>query len=1091
MACAPARFLANDRNLIREATLVPSSVEGSEFVREIPVARDGTAQVLLSGTYTGAEEATYDVEIVDTVPTVPRVSAPIATGAGSSRLVDVAAVGLSAQSIVVELVDPGKPATRAAVAFEGVTLQAREIGDGGNAIALEIDQSGLVYTETDFALLVALQPGNGSPSTGLEGAGFDWETAILGADDVIPDDAKRVAFGDDRATIYLQYKRYVDNRWLYHFVPEIKRAIPAGTPVLFVTGGRTVTIADGVAPDEIYTGIETVYDLLAQVRAGSTLVTVEGVVANDRSPDGQASLELLARTDAHVEPSSGSGSIYAKQFESTFANANARTELAIARCYAVTGKDHPLARVGLERWRVRSSIGGDLGEAVTGEAFVEVDSRFGFTIPRVLPDGYGIQKGRFSFVGVQYVPREEDVEPPPVCPVSMALGDAAVDQTITLVWTKRPSGDCDCSTMPAPRIGGPCLGGEFTEGSDGMSYSPEAIDRLKDLYDWGNTASAALARYVSGWQRDGIPETKHDNGGTVGFSFAAGQGEGSGSTSQVFPTEADEGAPSFGYDQEVLETHFPDDVTAQIKEVLDVYERALAAIDLVTDTTLRADGFTQWDSALATLESDTPGSMTRLVGFTIEKYRVLTGQAMAYAGLSPMGKSDANTLESGDGCWRDWGDSHYFSVEGSVGGGYAPLFANKVYYSSRRANEEGQYFSTHEFGLQINVRCVEDLEEGDTITLAIGDAAWPSTYQVGDELVLPIIAAAPLNLAGGRDDASEQTWSVTGSEFGPFPPWVFTPGDSPTAYSEDGLSFDIELRGIPNAKGDAFRFDVEGGHYRWRVNAGAWSSSTDIPVGEVAFDEGLLIEFVAGAAPSFEAGDVHSFRVAQPWAVSHVQEPRPTRWRWAFESGGTTLEVDLGAVHDLDTFAIAMHTIPEGATLTLEGGDAAADEWTEPVTWNAWVAVQTLSAPRTARYLRLTIEADAAGTIGWLWAGEALGSTLSADMAVRPAFNVARANVPGFQGATTLGKARGQSVAWTEGALSEADATALLAMFDYVKSNHDEPIVLLPNVNRPAEAIVGTIVEDALDFPEVHGEQPNDGARRRYSTSFEVRGIWP
>lgn len=1058
-ACAPARFLANDRNLVRDATLVPSSVEGSELVVGVPVARIGTAQVRLTGEYTGAEPADYDVEIVDTTPDVPRVSAPVFSGAGSARLVDVAAVGLDAQEIVVELVDAGKPATYAAVAFEGVTLKARTIGAGGNDLRIEIDQSGLTFTETDYSLLVDMQAGQGGPSSGVEGAGFDWDTAVLGADDVIPAGAHRIAFGDDRSAIYLQYKRYSDNRWTYHFVPELKRAIPKGAPVLFVTGGRTVTISDGGSPVETYSGVATVYDLLSQVRTSSALVSVDGVVANDRSPTGQAARELLVRTDAHVEPSTGTGSAAAAGgMSGAYANANAQTVLVVARCFAITPRDHPLARLGRERWQVTTSLAGVIGEAVTAEEFVDPDARFGFTIPRVLPPGYGIQKGRFSFVGVSYVARDAGVENPPVCPVSLTLGPDAVDQTLTLRWTKRPSGDCNCSNMPAPRLGGRCLGAFSTEGDD-MGYSTEARTRLVSLYEW----YADFARSNSAFVDTGSPTYT----------------EATQDSALVAPNQNDS---TF--------------VRESVRTIVGWFEETIAAIDELAEgesPDLRGDAFAAWDVAFDEFAADLDAIETGNVLLSVpnERYRARLDLVLATGGLSPLGKTDASILESGDGCWRDVGDDYYFTVEGSVGGGYAPVFANVPYYSSRRATDEGRFYATREFAFQINVKCPDDLLEGDTVTLAIGDAGWPATYNIGDTITLPVIAAAPLYLAGGRDDDSEQTWSVTGSEYGPFAPWQFVPETSPTAYSDGGLSFDIAPGGIPNAKGDRFAFSVEGGHFRWRKDGGAWSSAADIPAGSTALDAGLFVEFVPGAAPSFEAGDVHSFRVLQPWAVSNVQDPRPSRWKWADESGPATLDVDFGAVHDLDTVALAMHTIPEGATITLDGGELAANEWSESFAWREWVAVQVLLQTRSARYLRITIDADEPGAIGWLWAGEALGSTLSADMEIRTAFALSRANLPAYQRASTLGKQRGLSVAWSEGALSEDDAAALLAMFEHVKSSDDEPIVVLPNVNRPADAIVGTIVEDSLPFPEVHGEQPNDGSRRRYSTSFEVRGIWP
>ena len=68
MSCSPQRYLANNRNLARAAALAASSVlPVDDMVVEVPVARSGTAAAALTGTYTGAEEALYEIEVVDVV----------------------------------------------------------------------------------------------------------------------------------------------------------------------------------------------------------------------------------------------------------------------------------------------------------------------------------------------------------------------------------------------------------------------------------------------------------------------------------------------------------------------------------------------------------------------------------------------------------------------------------------------------------------------------------------------------------------------------------------------------------------------------------------------------------------------------------------------------------------------------------------------------------------------------------------------------------------------------------------------------------------------------------------------------------------
>ncbi len=75
-------------------------------------------------------------------------------------------------------------------------------------------------------------------------------------------------------------------------------------------------------------------------------------------------------------------------------------------------------------------------------------------------------------------------------------------------------------------------------------------------------------------------------------------------------------------------------------------------------------------------------------------------------------------------------------------------------------------------------------------------------------------------------------------------------------------------------------------------------------------------------------------------------------------------------------------------------------------------------------------------------------------------------------------------------ALSEDDAQDLIAMFEHVKGNDDEPIVLVPHVTRSEDAVLGRIIADELEFTELSGQNRNTTASRRYATQFTVGGVW-
>ena len=1067
MSCSPQRFLPNNLHVLRGATLTPSSVlPVTDKVLALPYARTGTAQVSLTGTYTGTEQADYDIEILDTDVEIPRVSTPTFSGAGSGTISAIAATGTQ-QTYTVELANPGTDTTAASVSLEGATISALVEGSAGNNIRLIVDQSTLTFTATNYSLLAALPAGQGGPTAPFVGQGFDWDCAVLDATTgLIPSTAHRIAFGDDESAVYLSYKAFVNGTWNYHLVPALNREIPAGTIIYNVTGGRTVTVTDGSA-SEVYPDIETAYDLLYALRTGSALVVVDGVVADDRSPTGQAARELALRTDAHAEVSSGSGSSFAKGFVDVTVAATAGTQIVTATCFATNSGGHPLARLGSERWNLQSSLLGDLGTVVTGVAFNEPAGNFALKIPVKLPIGYGATKGRFSVTSIDYA---DSVTQAPICPVSLSLGPDAVDQTITLVYKARPTGDCNCTNLPKPNLLTACLG-DPQEGGATMAYQSETIARLKALHLWYTETARELSSY--------------GNGNTSALTAQA-LANPVDSTYQLLGVDTVSTAPSAHYAQ----------ATESLRNIVANFESVLAQIDLITAASpdgLREDGEAAWDVAFAEIQSDVGGGSPSAWFYNIpsERYAARLNHVRASAGIPTVGGDDANTMTGGDGCWRDHGDAAWWEVSGSVKGGYAPLFTNKPYYSSRTSSSGG-VFSTHEFALQLNVKCPEDLQYGDTVTLDISESGWGATYQAGDVLTLPIVAASPLYLTGGRTGNSVQTWNINGSVDGPLPAYSFNP-DAPAAYSFSdtgaSLTFLLAEGGIPWEKGDQYRFAVEGGHIRWRKDGGAWvetSPPVPIPLASVVIDAGLSATFTAGAAASFVAGDIYKFRALQPWAASNTQTPNARVWKWSGSSA--TYAADLGSVKQLDLIAF-LHALPAGATAVLWGGATApATDWSETLTYRTgciWKAID-----QTARYIRIVFTSATDGSLQFPWLGEPITTTLSAEVQLRRGYRI---NRPGgnLQGGRYVGKAVHGDVSWTESALTEADVTALAAMLDHVKENDDEPILFIPQVTRVAEAVLfARIASDDVDFPDHMGYAQNVAYERRVSASLPLEGVW-
>ena len=241
---------------------------------------------------------------------------------------------------------------------------------------------------------------------------------------------------------------------------------------------------------------------------------------------------------------------------------------------------------------------------------------------------------------------------------------------------------------------------------------------------------------------------------------------------------------------------------------------------------------------------------------------------------------------------------------------------------------------------------------------------------VGHEFSVAIIGAAPLYLAGGQDASLVQNWYVAGSVPGRCRRCSTIPMRRPPILADRHRCWSsCSTLAASLCEGRKVSFSVEGGHYRWRKDAASpWTETSPpaaIPAGAVAFDAGLTIEFTPGASPSFVAGDVFSFRALQPWAVSNLKTPTVERWQWT----GATADslADLGAAYDLDTAGIALHTLPQGATILIEGGTSPGTyTWAETAVWRAGTIVAGFSATRTARYVRCSIAAATDGGIGWL-----------------------------------------------------------------------------------------------------------------------------
>jgi len=466
------------------------------------------------------------------------------------------------------------------------------------------------------------------------------------------------------------------------------------------------------------------------------------------------------------------------------------------------------------------------------------------------------------------------------------------------------------------------------------------------------------------------------------------------------------------------------------------------------------------------------------VGEFITRYSAKMDALGIGLGIVP-GKAEGSSV-GGAACWSDPGDGFAWMAPG-----YLPAFTNRAWHSAKR-NLDGDIVSTREFALAIKCACPEHLKEGDSITITIAEVTGGGkSYQLGDSFRVPVINASTLYLAGGVDGDDTHTWSVTGNVSGNLADYAVVDA-AEVAYSAGGVGFTIYRGGIPFSLGDQFQFAVEGGQYRWRKDGAAWSAAADIPDAPVVLSNGVSADFQAGAAPSYVSGDSHSFLARQPYAPSHVQAPQDDAWQW--DGIGAALTANLGSAQDIDAFMLARHSLPEGATITIEGGPDGAS-WPESIAliWREGVIAELLSTDWNVTWLRITVANASGGSIGWWWAGQALSTEYSAGkVSLRRNYAISRGaglNPSGL----FAGKGRGGEIAWNT-FLSQTDLDKLLLMLDHVKVN-DEPIVVLPHQDHPQEAALVNIEVDDVDIDDDYQFQPDDINNRLLSLRLPLAAV--
>lgn len=1128
------RYCSNPTNLVRDADLSGTNGTPSDVIyRTDTAAKAGGGRVSLDGPYTGAADTAIDVEIVDNGGGSTQTSQPIFGGVGSGVMSGVAVAGADPQEIVVTLEDLGTETRFAYATFQGADLKARVSGSSGNLIAIDVDHSGLVFSDTDWSLQGDLLQDQNE----YIGDHWDFGAAALELPALtIPPNAPRIRFGND-PQVYRAYKKYVAGRYVYSFSPAPVRDVARGARVHLVSGSRTITITDGIDTDTL-TGIVTLYDALSAIRDDSTLVRVDSPIVNDRAPNGQGITELSVRTRSYVLGVTSTDGAIARVELAIEAADDAPTETLTLECVDVSIP-------GAERWDVHGDVSGDLPQAITGLEYIGGRYIATIPIPPVVP---GQASGTMV---VEYLPgqgHDPESPMPSLCVDRPRIGAAARDGEWTYTYTKRPTAPCDCTA--ADLEGGPiddCLGtvpegGDVSEASQLIRIQRLMKARRSIVNDNTSPILAANRRdidYLNASFKILLDALKKLSGGTLanpvwlashayaidviaesvnrnGFRFAVKVAGTSGSSEPTWNTTIDAdttdggvtwtcvGKTPYGMWDDAFDALLVD--VEALRELLlastipapwpsgsvsvdDVAyghsdSSATVRTGLYRATTSGTVGAEEPIELFASLAEEViDGTVTwKLVSLYqpvngsdtyFQRYATQMSEVLAAAGIVESNFDSANT--KGDGCWQDRDTTYWWVFDGSEP--YLPIFTGVYYHSSKMGMDDSgspYAYSTREFGFGPRFGCPDSLLEGDQIRIKITGASGSSGhgYQVGDAFSVRINNANPLPLGGGQTGDDTLTWSVIASEDGRLDDYALVT-TAPVAYSAaigaGTIDFAISVGGVPYALGDKFTLSIEGGRFKWRQDGGSWSSPIDIA--DTALVDGLEAHFMGGGAPSWVAGDRWSFRAESVNGIEQIRKPIDGSFEW---TGSTVIEVEGG--DPIVGVLIAGHTIPSSATIRLQGSDD--DFATTPVDvvvpWrrdNIWKAV----AADRAKY-RLTV--NEGGSIRWLYLGEGTQLALASGVTELGTLTK-RVRIAG------VAVRRGLGVTVEHSGLPQSAIDDLLSLLDDAGTNDDRLFGIVPN-DSESECGLVRFNADTLELSDVLGFQPEDPANRLASLSMEL-----
>lgn len=494
----------------------------------------------------------------------------------------------------------------------------------------------------------------------------------------------------------------------------------------------------------------------------------------------------------------------------------------------------------------------------------------------------------------------------------------------------------------------------------------------------------------------------------------------------------------------------------------------------LTDLGELTDGSVVWEwTQLSTTYADGASALDVTDAYRDRINSQIT-QALGAAGVDPTFE-DAGI--QGNECWQDPGDSHWWVPSDPA---YLPAFSNTYYHSSKRGFDvDGDEIaiSTQEFGFAI--QCCDQIE-GDTVVITIEGAGGGRVYQQGDVFVADIIRAAPAQLGGGQTGDDTLTWRVTGSVDSGFELYLLD-RVTPNAYNDvgNGLEFLITPGGIDFELGDTFTFYAEGGEFRWRKDAGSWTTTAIAP--SVSLSDGVSATFTPGSAPSFVDGDTYTFTAEAIYGPARLVGLNDGPFKC---TASTVIVVTPDSAASADGIFLGDHTIPNGTTITLEGSND--DFATSPlnVTFQTAARDSWHEFTQAGPYGKFRVTIPAACEVEWLWIGLATEAALQGTGARELGRLRKRQRLP------SIGRRAGLGVGVEHAALSQESVDELLGLFMHATESDASRIGIACNGNaEPTQASLVEVDGETVTVEDVLDYQPTDTDRRHLALTLTLNAI--